>query len=162
MPLREKTARCSGTTAKGSRCSRNTIKYPGRCFQHFQKQHGLRLGSSTIPGAGVGLFALKSFKKNAFVADYTGRTSSRPPADDEYSVYMSRTKTMTARTTQDAIGSRANDCRSSNKAAGDCTGNNAKLSINNRTATVTLRATRPIKRGDEVLVPYGAAYWRKK
>ena len=42
------------------------------CWQHAQKQHGLRVKPSQIHNAGFGLYATKRLAKNARIAPYTG------------------------------------------------------------------------------------------
>jgi len=164
MTLINKRVQCQATTKKGNSCSRNTIKYPGLCYQHFQSKHGLKMGKSGIPGAGTGLFATRPFKNNDAVAKYTGKTTKTPPKNIEYSVSVPSKRypgrTITARTTQDAIGSRVNDCRTQSRLAKHCRKNNAKLAVNTKgRGSITVRATKRIRAGDEVFAAYGAAYW---
>jgi hypothetical protein len=51
--------RCSGMTAKGTRCTRNTCKLASLCFQHLSKEKGFAVRKSTVLNAGQGLFVTR-------------------------------------------------------------------------------------------------------
>ena len=56
----------------------------------------------------------------------------------------------------------ANDCRTINKQAGHCKGNNSRFSHNKKTGKVWIVATKTIHPGDEIFVSYGRRYWAVK
>jgi SET domain-containing protein len=69
---------------------------------------------------------------------------------------------MDAASTQTGLARYANDCRSANKRAGQCKGNNSKFDMTTTRAgktTIWLRATKNIKAGSEILISYGRKYW---
>jgi len=49
---------CRGQTLKHDRCKKRT-QTDGKCYIHGEREDGLRVKPSTIPGAGKGLFAAK-------------------------------------------------------------------------------------------------------
>ena len=52
---------CTFVKGDGHRCQRRTCKTLPYCWQHTSSQLGVKVGPSTIPGAGSGLFATKKF-----------------------------------------------------------------------------------------------------
>ena len=84
---------CSGITKKGVRCKLSAsckLGCKNYCFrhayQHVKKEnckdtknavasigYGIQVKPSTIPNAGLGLFATKNFKKNELITEYDGR-----------------------------------------------------------------------------------------
>jgi hypothetical protein len=57
------------------------------CVRCLSDIHGLRVGISTIPGAGLGPFVEKSFSRHVFDMEYGGKHMSQ----DEYKELSSRT-----------------------------------------------------------------------
>ena len=53
--------KCRFVTGTGKRCSRKVCMQLDTCWQHLPLVHGVRVGPSTIPGAGKGLFAARYF-----------------------------------------------------------------------------------------------------
>ena len=71
-----KCTRCKySATRRGHtfRCSRTTCKIGGYCFAHLKTLFGLEVKQSTIPGAGLGLFATRHFAHGA-IMPMTGTT----------------------------------------------------------------------------------------
>lgn len=67
---------CRGTTAAGTPCTRSTCTTGPYCWQHLRKEEFLRVKKSTIPGAGLGLFADKpGAKKGEVVFSNAKKTS---------------------------------------------------------------------------------------
>lgn len=64
--------RCLAKTKKGTRCSRTSFRHP-YCLQHCQLLLGVKVGVSSIPNAGCGLFATVDFEKGDVILPYTGR-----------------------------------------------------------------------------------------
>jgi hypothetical protein len=84
---------CSGITKKGDRCKLRASCVLGcklfcyrHAYQHTKKVSckdsknsvacigdGVHVKTSTIPGAGLGLFATRNFKKNELITEYDGR-----------------------------------------------------------------------------------------
>lgn len=158
--------RCSAGTkqGRGPRCKNITCIYSEFCAQHTKALFKLAIKKSNINNADKGLFTMKAIKKGQKIAKYTGviKTQAQYDASDSgYGIAVAKNKIMDGASTQSALGRYANNCRASNKKAGECGGNNAKFSINNRTSppTIWLKATRNIPAGGEIFVPYGRSYW---
>jgi SET domain-containing protein len=164
MSIRE-CVRCSAATKKGIRCKNRTCIYSEFCAAHTKAIFDLALKPSAIPGAGTGLFTLKPIKKNTNIAEYSGdilTQASYDATDSGYGVAISRGRIMDAASTQSDLGRYANHCRSANKRAGHCKGNNARFSVSNRNGStiINLKATKNILPGSEIFVSYGASYWK--
>lgn len=63
--------RCVSRSGKG-RCTRMTGLHTPKCDDHTDAEDGVRVMRSTIPGAGMGLFATRAFKKGERIGKYTG------------------------------------------------------------------------------------------
>jgi hypothetical protein len=155
-------ARCSAITAKGTRCTRTTCIYPELCFQHFRVRYGLKLAPSNLPAAGLGLFTTRPISRNRKIADYTGDIWSDDDwAEDpsDYGVQYDENHTLDARSTQSAIGRYANECRTADKRAGRCRGNNSQLRTT-RQRNVVLESRSRIPSNTEIFTSYGKMYWK--
>jgi hypothetical protein len=132
------------------------------CWQHYQSRHHLKLAPSRIANAGLGLYTTRAIQRYKKIANYTGKmmTDDEWTADpSDYAVQWDDNKVLDARSTQDAIGRYANECRAPDRRAGRCRGNNALLRhTRNNTAIVESRGAR-IPAGSEILLPYGRRYW---
>jgi SET domain-containing protein len=154
---------CEAKTKNGTRCKRRTCVRGQYCFQHLASVLGLEVKQSQIPGGGRGLYTLKAVPKGRAVVEYTGER--RTPQEFErdpslYGIALTKSKIIDARSTQSSVGRYANDCRTKNKKAKQCKGNNTKFAGDIRKQKVRLRATRKIKPGEEVFVSYGRSYWK--
>ena len=151
------TQRCTARTKKGAACRQRTAK--GQfCWSHLSSERGLRIKTSTVPCAGLGLFASKDLPKDHKV-DYTG---DRVPlnSDNDGGVYFLETKKTEA---IDAARSNAGEGRWVNDPRGTAQAANAEFTLYTPPGgqrRAGLRTTRPILKGEEILVKYGAAYWR--
>jgi hypothetical protein len=147
------TQRCTASTARGGRCKGRTAK--GQyCWTHLRKQQGLRIKQSTLGRrAGMGLFAERGFVKDEVISLYTGDWAWED-SSHTYVLELTRDRIIDAARTNAAPGRWANDPRGSENRA------NARFSYNARTQVAMVKATRPIAKGEEVFVPYGAQYWR--
>ena len=154
--------RCRANKQNGDRCTRRTCKYSKYCYQHAKKLEGLKVTQSNIPNAGLGLFATKQFRKGQKVADYGGQivsTASYRENPSGYGIQINRAVILDAKSTQSGLGRYANNCRKRDKQRNHCNGNNAKIVVNTRSRTATLRATKAIHAGQEVLTSgYGRAF----
>lgn len=154
---------CSARKKNGERCSRRTCKYSDKCFQHTKIDTGLQIKSSNINGAGQGLFATKDFKRNEKITSYGGTQVSLDTYRNNPSGYgflITRNLILDASSTQSGWGRYANNCRNQNKQAGECRGNNAKIVGNTQRRTANIKATKNIKAGEEIFVPYSRGYWK--
>lgn len=66
------TKQCAFVAPDGTRCRRlTTITHP-YCAHHMRLVHGVEVRRSTIPGAGMGLFAVRHIPKDVYLFDYDG------------------------------------------------------------------------------------------
>ena len=149
--------RCTAKTKRGDACRQRTAK--GQfCWCHLSSERGLRIKLSTVPGAGLGLFASKQLPAHTTI-DYTG---DRVPlaGDKDGGVYFLQTRGDEA---IDAARTNAGEGRWVNDPRGTAQQANAEFSLYTPPGgqrRAGLRTTRPILKGEEILVKYGAAYWR--
>jgi hypothetical protein len=133
--------------------------------------HGLRVGPSSLPSAGAGLFATRDFEKGSPICKYTGRSillkdyiAHKRDNKITYSfneiryAYYNRTAddqeyVLIAATSHSGIGRYINDPRKPSKT--NC------YSIDGMTRySVWIHASRPIAKGEEIFVSYGMQYWK--
>ena len=148
------TQRCTANNATGNQCGSKTAK--GQyCHNHMRVHEGLRVTKSLVARAGNGLFAARDFKKGDHIADYTGdRLVLRvDQAGGPYVLQMNKTSGIDAARTNTGYGRWANDARGTDYSA------NTQFVLDNIRRTGRLKATKAIKKGDELFVGYGAAYW---
>ena len=149
------TQRCTANNSRGEQCGAKTAK--GQyCHNHMRIHEGVRVTTSTIPKAHLGLFAARDFKKGEHVADYTGDQLilRRDQAGGPYVLQLTQKEAIDAARTNTGYGRWANDPSGSRQRA------NAEFVINNRNKTGRLRTTRAVKKGQELFVSYGPDYWR--
>jgi hypothetical protein len=119
---------------------------------------GLRIKKSSVPGAGLGLFAARDLPAGTSI-DYTG---DRVPLDSgsDGGVYFLQTS---QRHAVDAARTNAGEGRWVNDPRGTQQRANAKFVLYTPpggTRRACVRTCRLVKGGEEILVKYGAAYWR--
>lgn len=151
--------RCKFTKSDGLRCKRNTCVRKDYCWQHLRAVKGVDIRPSTLPGAGTGLVAFRNFRKGEKVAAYSGNLVSAVAAhDSQYAVAWKNGEVVNASSSQHSIGRYANTCRSADKRGKKCNGNNVKLSRDFTRRKISLKATKRIKRGNEIFASYGAGF----
>ncbi len=170
---------CIAAKKTGGKCTRSTCKYGPKCWQHTQIQDGLAVKPSTVPGAGQGLFAKRTFHNNEKIATYTGERITQRQLDQRYgaghhtlgeyvikkygsgknSVYIDARKTNSgvARYANDCHGS-SQDCNAEFKSAGKSRGKNGGKAKR----SVIIKATKNIRPNTEILTSYGNEYWQNK
>ena len=143
--------RCKFIKGDGQRCIRNTCIRKDYCWQHLRAKKDIDIRPSRIKKAGKGLFAFKNFKKGAKIASYTGDIV-RPAnvKDPQYAVQWKKNRVLDSSSTQDGLGRYSNNCRGKNKRKGQCNGNNAKLARDYTRRKMSLKATKKIKKGQEI------------
>ena len=160
MPRAKKvTGQCTGINKRnGIRCKRKTQRGP-LCYAHLAINKGLKIKKSKIPKAGLGIFAVKPFKKNDIIAKYGGITvrTADPDFGGDYVLQLGANKYLDGdpKKTNSSIGAYSNNCQAKDKRAKLCKGNNAKFTHQ----TANLKASKKIKAGDEILSSYGRTYW---
>ena len=156
--------RCSAITKSGAQCSRTTCKYADQCYQHTQKNKGLQVKQSKIKGGGQGLYTTKPIKKGQNIAKYGGNIVSKVAYDKTeggYGIQINKKQILDGRSTQSGLGRYANSCRTGNVKKKECKRQNAKLVVDNRKKTARVKATKNLKAGSEVYVPYGRGFWKE-
>lgn len=152
------TERCAAITKSGQRCKRNTLRgiY---CWSHLKEKKGLRIKTSNIPDAGLGLFTTVDRRKGEDIAPYTGDIVVNPP-DNWGGDYVLQVKKnpptfIDGRRTNTGEGRYANALRDGRR-------NNAQLILDRRRNAGKVRAVNNIRAGNEITVAYGRDYWRNR
>jgi hypothetical protein len=68
---------CIFIKGNGQRCKRRTCVRKDYCWQHLRSQKGVDVRPSTLPGAGLGLFAYKTFRPKEKSLTILARSSVR-------------------------------------------------------------------------------------
>ena len=163
MSCQLKCVRCTATTAKGARCRNKVCIGVDTCHAHRTKTLGLAVKKSKIPNAGKGLFATRDFKQNEVIGKYTGdiltrqenneRHGQHPKHDlNAYGVGITSAKKVVDASCNRGLMSLANG--SANKASA-----NARYMDKLMQGKVNVRATKKIRKGQEIIVHYGAGYF---
>lgn len=159
-------------TRPGRRCKLKTCKYWPMCWIHTRKTLGILVKPSTIPGAGFGVFAQKPFRKNQIIAEYGPNIARLRLTKDQcraspshYLAALSGGRCVDSQSLKSYPTRYINDCPASSKRRGHCRGTNAKFTIVARRAgrpeRINVKATKNIRKGQEIFVSYGAGYWRR-
>jgi len=153
---------CEDSTKNNKRCKHYCVIGSPYCYVHLMYKHSLRIKESTIPEAGLGLFAIDAldsksndiiFKKGKTIVKYSGEIIDK---DELISRYSNKTAPYTIQVSKNryedgsvvrGVGSLANTKPNHN---------NATISISNGTAK--LKATKNIRNGDEIFLSYGKSY----
>ena len=119
---------------------------------------------STIPGAGKGLFTKKDIKKGERIVEYLGEIVTEAELDRRaendiygYAFYISKKKCVDAYYTPKEIARYANDAKGLTKIKG-ITNNCCYVVYKN---SGWIKAEKNIPKGAEILVAYGAEYWKE-
>jgi SET domain-containing protein len=120
----------------------------------------LRVKTSTLPGAGKGLFTTKFIAKGTRIVEYWGKITTWKEVEHEegsngYIFYVKRSHVIDARYYKKSIARYANDARGLQKITG--IRNNSEYEIEG--LRVYIDAIRDIPAGSEILVDYGREYW---
>jgi uncharacterized protein len=117
----------------------------------------LTVKTSTVPGAGKGLFTKKFIPKGSKVVEYKGRIIVWKEVDNDnpYIYYVKRNHVIDARPYKKALARYANDARGLFSPKG--VRNNSKYAEYG--LKVFIEAIKDIMPGEEILVPYGKEYW---
>lgn len=143
--------------------------HPRRNVDLASVGHGLRIAPSSIPGAGLGLYVTRNYKRGDFITWYEGAALTRREALERRSAgtdsHIIRGSTSTFHGSY-IDGIHASDLRDGQGGGSAC--NDGAHSLNQETAYfvfadmpdgVFVRASRDLTAGDEVLVGYGRDYW---
>lgn len=116
---------------------------------------------STIPNSGKGLFTRKFIPKGTRIVEYKGKTSAWKDVKDEdgkngYIFYVNRNHVINALPVKTALARYANDARGLVRITG--LKNNCDYITEGKRAFI--ESKRDIPAGTEILVDYGADYWK--
>lgn len=116
---------------------------------------------STIPDSGKGLFTKKFIPKGTRIVEYKGRISAWKDVKDEdgkngYIFYVTRNHVINALPVKSALARYANDARGLVRIKGLT--NNCDYITDGKKAYI--ESKRDIPAGGEILVDYGADYWK--
>ena len=152
------TQRCTARNKRGGFCKQKTTmgQY---CWAHLLSKKGLRIKKSVaIPNGGYGLFAGRDLPAG-YDVDYTGdlRRLNGPEDGGIYYFQLCRGLAVDAARRNAGEGRWVNDPRGSGLSA------NAEFVVHTppgEQRRARIRIMRPLKKGEEILVAYGADYWR--
>jgi SET domain-containing protein len=121
----------------------------------------LFIKKSTLPGAGMGLFAKTFIPRGARIVEYKGRISNWKDLEEKewnngYLFYVTRNHVINARSYKKSLARYANDAKGLVKKKG--IRNNAVYATSGRRVFIETRTA--IQPGTEILVDYGTDYWR--
>ena len=111
--------------------------------------------TSRLPGAGLGLFAVRAFAVGELVCEYTGTvldSAARSLEDKSYLMRLGEGVFVDARTHYDVHARYINDCR-------DKRVHNVSFDKRPSERRALVVASRPIAAGDELYASYGPLYW---
>ena len=125
---------------------------------HYEKH--LYLKRSALPGAGKGLFTRMDIPGRKKIVEYKGRLQPwlEVKAEDGHNGYIFKINSkiaINALPYKKALGRYANDARGFGKVTG-IRNNSEYIVEGNRCYIVSIRK---IRKGEEILVPYGKKYW---
>jgi uncharacterized protein len=121
------------------------------------KKIKLEIKRSRLPDSGTGLFTKSFIPAGTNIIEYTGKIISwkEVKADNAYIFYVNRSHVIDARPFKKALARYANDAKGIYRRKG--MRNNSEYVEEG--LSVFIRATRDIKKGEEILVAYGKEYW---
>mgnify|MGYP002406883613 FL=1 len=155
---------CQAINKNGTRCKRTTTIGTPYCYSHLLHIKHLKIKQSTIPNAGKGVFAIDPkkgvnevvFKKGENIAPYMGELLTNEELENRYDnltapfgLNVSKTQNRDAACDR-GIGSLINH-RPTAQA-------NVKFSVNPQNKTVSIKAIKNIRNGEELFANYSRAY----
>jgi hypothetical protein len=154
---------CTAQTNSGAHCRQRTAigQY---CWAHLKSLEGLRVKKSDVPGGGRGLFAARALPAGKNIP-YTGDAICLR-SDQAGGPYVLATRTDRAGNTSGVDAARrnagygrwVNDPRGTGKQA------NSKFVLHtprdSQQRIASVRTTKAVAEGEEILVAYGNTYWR--
>jgi hypothetical protein len=126
----------------------------------MRQKNTLVIKRSQLSGAGMGLFTRVDIPKGGRIVEYAGRRKKwkdvkHLDGHNGYLLRLNRTTAIDAKPMRSGKGRYANDANGISRVPG--LRNNAEYLIyGNR---VFIEATRNIRRGEEIFVSYGKAFW---
>jgi hypothetical protein len=160
MSVRQ-SSRCEAITAAGTQC-KNRTAHSELCWIHLKSKYKLRIKKSKIPAAGLGLYTTAPLRSGTRLP-YKGRIVTNLPDGErhDYALQIRRHPPTYINPvyTNDGFGQYANSCKTSDRRARSCPGNNAHLRPSPG-LRANIKLTRNIGKDKEIYVAYGRDYWR--
>ena len=157
--------RCTFLRAGGVRCKNRVCFGTPICWTHTRQLYGVRLGMSTLPGAGKGLFNMRTRKKGDWLCPYGGEEITSACVDQRYPLDATAPYAVDGDdgNFRDAacargIGAMANGRFRANGYSLPLNRHNAVIEDRDGGAGAWIRATRRIRANAEIFVYYGDAY----
>lgn len=154
---------CEQIKPDNQQCSKKCIIGVPYCWIHLQYQHHLKIKKSTIPNAGLGLFAYNKksnnepiFRKKDKIIQFIGENIDLDEKIDRYGTYTSPYAIQVTKNSfidpalYRGVASLAN--HTTRKEA------NAEFTNPNKKKEIWIRAIKNIYHNDEILLNYGNAY----
>ena len=151
--------RCTATSKSGNRCRNRTCR--GKlCWQHLKRDSGLRVKSSQIAAAGMGLWTTRRFKPNEKIGNYTGERITKQQMLARYPNNKRGEYVLCPNNGYCIDGKKTNS--SSIRFANDSKGNSQlKNNAVFKQGSDVLRAgPQGIPANREIFVSYGSDYWK--
>jgi hypothetical protein len=147
------TSRCQIVGRSGQRCSGISREMSCFCNEHARLVYGCELGNSSIPGAGLGLFASRDFEEGETIDLFCGKVypmGAQRRQDDTYMFGVENQYIADAKGTQSCISRYINH----HEERDNCLFR--RLSFPGcRHRHVAVFALYPIRRGEELFIDYG-------
>ena len=119
----------------------------------------LEVKKSTLPGAGLGLFAKSNISKGSRIVEYKGRRTTWKEVENDYKngyIYtIDPQHVIDAKTYRKALARYANDAQGMVRKNG--IKNNARYVVDG--LKVYIEAVKNVSAGSEIFVSYGKEYW---
>jgi hypothetical protein len=159
------TQRCSANTNSGAQCGQRTA-IAHLCWNHLQRDMGVRVKKSTLPRVGRGLFAASRDLPAGHRIPYTG-DEIELTQEKQGGPYVLQTKVgagIDAARRNAGLGRWLNDPRGGKDENGRPLQANCEFVVHtppgSRQRVGAVRTLRVLKSGEELLVKYGEDYWR--
>lgn len=153
---------CTALTRHGTECARFSNK-GFLCAQHARLELGVKVGLSSIAGAGEGLFAAgRDFHKGDVICEHLGTHMTKAAFQSNPSMFGVQLYrgVLDARRTSDGFARYANAANTARQANAQLLTERKLIGRRGLGSRVFLQATKPIHDGEEILVKYGSGYWR--
>jgi hypothetical protein len=168
--IRMPSQQCTAFTRQERRCNRRTLRGQ-HCATHMRLIDRLAIRKSLVPDAGLGIFVASGkgalpFQRGQRIALYTGDWVQILPGrrgdriGGAYFLQINQGLAVDAARTNTGLGRWANAPLNAEQPNGVPLRANAELVPDHANKQGALKALRDIQPGEEILVNYGAAYWR--
>jgi hypothetical protein len=171
-----KSAQCRGSKTNGQRCRKRTCIGLEYCRDHLITEKHLQIKKSNIPDAGLGVFVRDPdrppnavvFQRDQLIMQYEGEAITAQEAHERYTseetgqtitgayAFKIDNNRVVDSATRRGTMSLANTTRGAQRQ--EYGPPNAKFSVNARAHTVSVKASRPLRNGEELYIAYGPSF----